>query len=137
MLGVQLGRRIGRREWAILPGVEIEHSDMNGLYSPDLLVTRRPYTYTDGERVLDAATMALVVEVTSPSSGDHDRGPKLRGYARSSVPLYLLIDRQNETVHLYSDPDGKTYSTRTHIPFGGHLHLPEPFDLTLDTTDFE
>lgn len=48
---------------------------------------------------IDAA--ALVAEVTSPGNAQTDRVAKLRGYARSHVPAYLLIDRDSDTVTLF------------------------------------
>ncbi len=40
----------------------------------------------------EEARPALVVEVTSLSTVDHDRTTKLRHYARIGIPLYVLVD---------------------------------------------
>ncbi|WP_249352168.1 hypothetical protein [Nocardiopsis akebiae] len=35
---------------------------------------------------------------------------------------------------LYSDPEDGRYNSSTKVPFGKEIHLPEPFDLTIDTS---
>ncbi|OMI40861.1 hypothetical protein SPAR_03721 [Streptomyces sparsogenes DSM 40356] len=79
----------------------------------------------------------LVVEVTSDSNGDTDRIVKRRRYAEYRAPLYLLVDRQERTCTLYSEPGDLGY-TEVHgpHPFGTPIRLPEPFDLELDTSEF-
>jgi hypothetical protein len=52
------------------------------------------------------------------------------------APLYLVVDRQEQSVTLYSEP-GRLGYTRVDgpHPFGTRIRLPEPFGLELDTTD--
>ncbi|GAA2299520.1 Uma2 family endonuclease [Streptomyces caniferus] len=79
--------------------------------------------------------VAMVVEVTSRKP-HKDRVAKRHGYARSGIPLYLLIDRDKSAVTLFSEPEGEDYLA-THIaPFGKPLPLPAPFSFELETTDF-
>jgi Uma2 family endonuclease len=77
----------------------------------------------------------LVAEVVSPSSKHDDREHKPRYYALGEVPLYLLVDVEADPrcVTLFSDPAGGAYRSRTEVPLGGRLSLPEPFGMTLDT----
>jgi Uma2 family endonuclease len=125
-------------DWEALSEVEIEHPELDGLYSPDLLVTPVPYPVADRTgRVLRADAMLLVAEVTSPSNAKDDRGAKLDGYARVGVPLYLLVDRQNREVHLFSDPQKGEYAAEVRVPFGTPITLPAPFELTIATSRFE
>jgi Uma2 family endonuclease len=125
-------------DWEVLSEVEIEHPEFDGLYSPDLLVTPVPNPVADKTgRVLRADRMLLVAEVTSPSNARDDRGPKLEGYARARVPLYLLVDRQNRTVQLFSDPDKGEYAAETRVPFGASIALPAPFEVTIRTDRFD
>lgn len=79
--------------------------------------------------------IAMVVEVTS-SRPEADRRSKRYGYARAGVPLYLLVDRDEERAVLFSGPDGKDYGHIDQVPFGKPLPLPEPFAIELDTSGF-
>ncbi|MET9529261.1 Uma2 family endonuclease [Streptomyces sp. NPDC006649] len=79
--------------------------------------------------------VALVAEVTS-SKPQADREAKRRCYARGAIPLYLLVDREESSVTLFSDPEGDDYRQRCTIPFGKALALPEPFAFELETADF-
>ncbi|MYV98639.1 Uma2 family endonuclease [Streptomyces sp. SID3343] len=76
----------------------------------------------------------LVVEVTS-SDPNRDRKKKYRAYAQSGIPFYLLVDRRNGKVILYSDPERDAYTGRTEVAFGKRLVLPAPFSTTIDTAD--
>ncbi|TDC55924.1 Uma2 family endonuclease [Actinomadura sp. KC345] len=83
----------------------------------------------------DPDRVAMVVEVTSSRPGP-DRGSKRYGYARAGIPLYLLVDRGEETVTLFSGPDETAYRHTDQVPFGKALPLPEPFEIELDTSGF-
>ncbi|MGW3565441.1 Uma2 family endonuclease [Streptomyces sp. NPDC000941] len=107
----------------------------NNWYVPDLAVV--PRDLVKGAGALLPNQTLLVVEVTSDSNGDTDRIVKRRRYAEYSAPLYLLVDRQERTCTLYSEPGDLGY-TEVHgpHPFGTPIHLPEPFGLELDTSEF-
>lgn len=77
----------------------------------------------------------LVVEVTSESNAETNRGVKRRRYAEYRAPLYLLVDRIEGSVTLFSEPGhlGYTRVDGPH-PFGAVLRLPDPFNLDLDTS---
>jgi Uma2 family endonuclease len=110
-----------------------------GVYIPDLVVL--PYSAMEYEPEAMMSDALLVVEVTSRSTADRDRRPKLWGYAHAGIPLYLLVDRWDpETdrgeVTLFSGPENGVYTSATKVPFGKEIHLPAPFDLTLDTGGF-
>ncbi len=79
--------------------------------------------------------VALVVEVTS-TKPQADREAKRRCYARGGIPLYLLIDRDDSSVTLFSDPENDDYRQLLTIPYGKPLPLPEPFAFDLETSDF-
>ncbi|GAA1866006.1 Uma2 family endonuclease [Actinomadura bangladeshensis] len=79
--------------------------------------------------------ISMVVEVTS-SRPEHDRGGKRTGYARAGIPFYLLVDRDERTVTLFSGTDGTDYRHTDQVPFGKSLPLPEPFEIELDTSGF-
>ncbi|MER7723684.1 Uma2 family endonuclease [Streptomyces sp. NPDC096323] len=79
--------------------------------------------------------VALVVEVAS-SKPAADRTSKRPRYARGPVPLYLLVDREQSSVTLFSDPQGDDYRQHCTIPFGKPIRLPAPFAFDLETAAF-
>ncbi|MBB5119114.1 hypothetical protein AF335_15590 [Streptomyces eurocidicus] len=103
-------------------------------YVPDLAVV--PDQFENAEAVTPDQTL-LVMEVTSDSNGDTDRIVKRRRYAEYGAPLYFLVDRQERSCTLFSKPGelGYTNSDGPH-PFGTPIHLPDPFGLDLDTSEF-
>ncbi|MEV5239819.1 Uma2 family endonuclease [Streptomyces cinnamoneus] len=111
-----------------LPGTE-------NWYIPAVAVV--PQELAKGAGALVPEQTLLVVEVTSDFDGDTDRIVKRRRYAEYGAPLYLLVDRQERSSTLFSAP-GQLGYTRTDgpHPFGTPVHLPAPFDLDLDTSEF-
>ncbi|MFE5796780.1 Uma2 family endonuclease [Streptomyces sp. NPDC056503] len=110
-----------------------------GMYIPDLLVAPKAALREFDGHSIPAAEAELVVEITSQSNANHDRIAKAAGYATAGVPLYLLVDRWapgGPTVTLYGQPTGDVYRVLNAAPFGERIHLPAPFDLTLDTAEF-
>ncbi|BDH14983.1 Uma2 family endonuclease [Streptomyces hygroscopicus] len=83
----------------------------------------------------DPDPVLMVVEVTSHDSDtdQRDRVEKPRAYARTGIPLYLLIDRQACRIVVYSEPDDGSYETVHTVPFGKTFHLPDPVGITLET----
>ncbi|MFC5179981.1 Uma2 family endonuclease [Actinomadura harenae] len=81
--------------------------------------------------------VAMVVEVTS-GRADHDRTVKRYCYAKAALPHYMLVDRQEKSVTLFSDPDEQKqdYLEISQVPFGKPLLLPELFGFQLETVDF-
>jgi Uma2 family endonuclease len=75
----------------------------NTVVQPDLIIVlldRRP-VLTDA-RVEGAPSLA--VEIISPSTSVHDRVRKRNLYARNGVPEYWLVDPDEESVTVFSDP---------------------------------
>ncbi|MBW8707558.1 hypothetical protein MBT84_48775 [Streptomyces sp. MBT84] len=102
-------------------------------YVPDIAVV--PLDIAKGGGALLPDQTLLVVEVTSESNADTDRVVKRRRYAEYGAPLYLLVDRMERSVTLFSDPGrlGYTKADGPH-PFGTRLQLPAPFGIDLDTS---
>ncbi|WP_371628508.1 Uma2 family endonuclease [Streptomyces sp. NBC_00341] len=75
----------------------------------------------------------LVVEVKSESNAETDRIVKRRRYAEYRAPLYLLVDRIEGSITLFSEPGhlGYTRVDGPH-PFGAVLRLPDPFGQHLE-----
>ncbi|WP_121188055.1 Uma2 family endonuclease [Nocardiopsis sp. Huas11] len=131
------GSRIG--ECTVHQNIDLRIPESGSLYIPDLVVL--PGSVMDRGPEHSASDALLVVEVTSRSTADRDRKAKLRGYAHAQIPLYLLVDRWDPAtgrgeVTLFSGPENGTYTSVVKVPFGKDIHLPEPFDLTLDTSGF-
>ncbi|MEV5874151.1 Uma2 family endonuclease [Streptomyces sp. NPDC052101] len=81
----------------------------------------------------------MVVEVTSRDrdTDRRDRIDKVRGYAEAGIPIYLLIDRDNDTLVVYSEPEDGRYQQSPSYPWGATVALPCPVDVTLDTEDLK
>ncbi|WP_372410214.1 Uma2 family endonuclease [Streptomyces luteireticuli] len=104
-------------------------------YVPDLAVV--PKDLAKGAGALFPDQTLLIVEVTSDSNGDNDRIVKRRRYAEYGAPLYLLVDRQERSCTLFSEPGELGYTKADGPrPFGTPVRLPEPFELDLDTSEF-
>jgi Uma2 family endonuclease len=91
--------------------------------------------FLDAPPWMPSSGVSMVVEVTS-SSPERDRNAKRRAYAAATVPLYLLVDREQRQVTLFSNPVRNDYSTTSVAAFGDRLKLPAPFSFTLDTENF-
>ncbi|MER5792137.1 Uma2 family endonuclease [Streptomyces sp. NPDC001980] len=82
----------------------------------------------------------MVVEVTSYDSDTHnrDRVEKPRAYAEAGIPVYLLIDRDNLTVLVHSNPDLEDGYRDIHVvKLGGKVTLPDPVGIELDTEELK
>ncbi|GAB0101797.1 Uma2 family endonuclease [Nocardia sp. JMUB6875] len=80
-----------------------------------------------------------VVEVTSRDSETNrrDRIEKPRAFAQSGIPIYLLIDRDNTEVVVYSNSNGEVYQQVCQYAFGLQVRVPVPLDLTIDTAPLQ
>lgn len=119
--------------------IDIRLPAHNSLCIPDLVVLPESVKFRRPEHAAEEAI--LVVEVTSEGTRKRDHGPKRSSYAHGGAALYLLVDRwdnefTNSGVYLFSHPEDGHYRGLTKVPFGNTIHLPEPFDLTLDTSEF-
>ncbi|MEV7522964.1 Uma2 family endonuclease [Streptomyces sp. NPDC091371] len=141
LIAVSLQRRLYTAipdDWEVFQTLNTAVPSRTGLYIPDLAVVPRE-AVPERDNFVPAAAAELVVEITSKSNAVHDRVSKLNGYAAAGVPLYLLIDPHatgSPTIHLYGEPSDGKYRVLHAGKFGEAVHLPEPFDLTLDTFGF-
>ncbi|MDB1088030.1 Uma2 family endonuclease [Streptomyces sp. ACA25] len=116
-------------------GLRLPGSSPVGKAVPDLVIAPEG-SFSSPEEYHDPAPVVLVGEVTSPSTGDNDRGKKLRGYARAGVPCYLLVDRKAGTVTVYGEPAEGRYGREDSVQFSGKIALPDPLGFELDTSAF-
>ncbi|WP_330338208.1 Uma2 family endonuclease [Streptomyces sp. NBC_00557] len=72
----------------------------------------------------DPVCFRLVLEVTS-SNYRADLRTKVGAYAEAKVPVYVIVDRKHQRVHVLTDPAGDTYENhRPHAP-GETVTLPD------------
>lgn len=83
----------------------------------------------------DPDGVLMVVEVTSRDrdTDRRDRIDKVRGYAEAGIPIYLLIDRDNDTLVVHSDLKNGAYQQSPSYPYGAAVELPAPVNITLET----
>ncbi len=105
-------------------------------YGPDIHAAHEHAFETTGNH-LNGEALSFVAELTSASTRDDDLTDKVRTYGRAGVPVYLLLDMQEEQATVFSTPSVKGYEARETRPFGEKLSIPAPFDCTLDTSGFK
>ncbi|MER5964083.1 Uma2 family endonuclease [Streptomyces sp. NPDC002057] len=126
------------RDWGAYRTQAVTVPTRAGMFVPDLLVAPKK-AVREARLALQASEAELVVEITSRGNANHDRIVKLQGYATAAVPLYLLVDRWHSgrpTATLYGEPKNGLYRVLDVVEFGEEIHLPAPFDLTIDTGTF-
>ncbi|MYV37489.1 Uma2 family endonuclease [Streptomyces sp. SID1328] len=124
-------------DWEIFQTLSIAVPSRLGMFIPGLVVT--PLQPPETESHIPAALAELVVEVTSPSNARHDRVSKPAAYATAGIPLSLLVDPWapgGPTVTLYGEPQDDAYRVLRAVKFGDTVHLPKPFDVAIDTSEF-
>lgn len=81
----------------------------------------------------DPVCFRLVLEVTSGNWKD-DLKTKVGAYARAKIPVYVVVDRKHQRLHVLTEPAEGTYGThRVHSP-GETVDLPDSIGakVTLD-----
>ncbi|MGH3322893.1 MAG: Uma2 family endonuclease [Streptomyces sp.] len=114
-------------------GLRVE-SYRNGRARPDGALAP-PRHFTGHGEWSDAAGVLMVVEVAShdTDTDQRDRLEECVGYAGAAIPVYLLIDRDDCSLTVHSDPcDGKYGSTTTRR-YGTTVELPSPVGMALET----
>ncbi|MGH3645829.1 MAG: Uma2 family endonuclease [Micromonosporaceae bacterium] len=115
------------------PNVDLPGS--GNWYIPDIAVFSEKLAEEDSPS-LTPDQLLLVVEVTSSSNAGTDRVLKRHHYGKHSAPLYLLVDREDRTWTLFSEPASDGYAAQHSGGFGEAVPLPEPFSTDLDTDGF-
>ncbi|WP_433326411.1 Uma2 family endonuclease [Spirillospora sp. CA-294931] len=138
--------------WRSVHTQDVNLSDIHDGYIPDLCVVDvEQDEQANAERLkkLRPHQIGLVVEVTSPSNAADDRRPgkkrvtptKWNGYARVSIPYYLLVDRDPRTarITLFSEPNTAKgdYDSAVHWTFGETVKLPKPLGFDIPTGEWE
>lgn len=142
--------------WVALSNTGVGAPEAAG-WIPDVVIVdreRNAEVLAADEAVFTPSDLVMAIEVTSPSNADHDREPgpqhrrkngnrimsKWTDYASAGVEYYLLVDRDPRVARatLYFDPNPATsrYESAIAWEFGEPIVLPEPFGVTIDTTEW-
>jgi Uma2 family endonuclease len=106
-------------------------------YGPDIHVAHERAFETES-RHLDGESLSFVAELTSPATRKDDLTDKVGVYAKAGVPVYLILDMQEEQAIVYGSPSQEgIYEVRFTKPFGEKLSIPDPFGFLLDTAGFK
>ncbi|POX54244.1 hypothetical protein C3489_14030 [Streptomyces sp. Ru71] len=119
--GVGLWLPTGAEDYAI-PDLVVVDADID-----DHLVENNCY---------DPVAFRLVLEVTS-SNYQNDLRTKVAAYAQAKIPVYVIVNRQHQRVHVLTDPTGSEYKNhRPHAP-GEIVNLPDSVGakVTLDVDE--
>ncbi|WP_171164571.1 Uma2 family endonuclease [Streptomyces sp. I05A-00742] len=118
-------------------GLKVEQY-RKGRARPDGSLAPRKY-FLGQDEWAEAKGVLMTVEVTSSDSdaNSRDRVDKPDGYAAAGIPVYLLIDRDDHTVYVHSEPEGGKYRNVVNQPFGGRVELPAPLGFTLETEELK
>ncbi|MFP3988904.1 Uma2 family endonuclease [Streptomyces sp. E11-3] len=83
----------------------------------------------------ETSEVLMAVEITSFDSDttQRDRVEKPDGYAAAEIPVYLLIDRDDYSVTVFTDPEGGRYRSQVTRAFGAVVEIPAPVNITLET----
>jgi Uma2 family endonuclease len=120
--------------WATDENYQWDLPDGSGrFYVPDLVFIHPDAMTAEEER----AAIALVAEVTSPTSPDtvlNDRTTKPVQYAKAAVPLYLLVDQELGRWTLFGLAEGwQRYQVAADGAYGEAIDLPAPLNFSLTT----
>jgi Uma2 family endonuclease len=92
---------------------------------PDLSIVDADFCEHEAEyNCYDPAVFRLVLEVTS-SNYRNDLRTKVAAYANAKIPVYLIVDRKNERIHLLTEPTANGYATHRVFAPGERLTLPD------------
>jgi Uma2 family endonuclease len=125
-------------ESAVLQNVSIWLPDTpDDFATPDLCVVDADINDHHIERnCYDPVVFRLVLEVTS-SNWKTDLQTKVTAYANAKVPVYVIVDRKHQRLHVLTDPAEDEYAThRVHAP-GEVVALPDSLGakVTLDVAE--
>jgi Uma2 family endonuclease len=105
-------------------------------FIPDVVFTHPDAVTPEDER----AAIALIVEVTSPTSRDaviNDRTIKPVEYAKGGMPLYLLVDQELGRWTLHGLAEGwQRYQIVATGAYGEDIPLPKPLAFSIPTVDW-
>ncbi|KES06769.1 membrane protein [Streptomyces toyocaensis] len=122
-------------ETEVLQGVGLWlPTDTEDYAIPDLVVADSDFDdHLIENNCYDPVCFRLVLEVTS-SNWKTDLKAKVAAYAEAKIPVYVIVDREHQRLHILTDPVGNEYAGhRFHSP-GQQVTLPDSIGakVTLD-----
>lgn len=124
-------------ETAVLQGIGLWLRSGEDYAIPDLAVIDADFEeHLVENNCYDPVAFRLVLEVTS-SNYQNDLRAKVAAYAHAGVPVYVIVNRQHQRVHILTDPQDGDYTThRVHAP-GELATLPDSLGakVTLDVSE--
>jgi len=79
--------------------------DRRNLVEPDLFIARRDVN--NARTFVDPGSLALAIEVISPSSARHDRNAKRKLYQKFNVPEYWIVDPEGRLIERWRPEDSR------------------------------
>lgn len=123
------------KDYRLFENITLEEPEVDR-YIPDLAAWPVKLVDSDTQWVFPGEHCLLAVEVTSPGQERRDYA-KAGGYARSGIPVYLVVDREARLCVVLTEPEGGRYRTRHEVPFGKPVTLPlEAGPVTIETAEF-
>ncbi|MGD3107892.1 Uma2 family endonuclease [Streptomyces sp. YGL11-2] len=101
---------------------------------PDLAVVDADYRdHLVEANCYDPAIFRMVLEVTS-SNYATDLKTKVAAYAIAKIPVYVIVDRRKERIHVLTDPFANEYRAHQIHAAGQQVTLPDSIgaEITLD-----
>lgn len=129
------GSLADERSWHEWPELDVCITGTREPLVPDFAMGPSPRW---GDREILSDGLIMVAEVVSAGSVREDREDKPGIYARGGVPIFLVVDPEDEpmTLSVHSDPTDTGYRTVTRVKMGEPLRIPAPVDCVLDTSIF-
>ncbi|MFJ5776800.1 Uma2 family endonuclease [Streptomyces sp. NPDC093094] len=125
-------------ETRVLPGVGVWLPTGPEDYAiPDLALVDADYRdHCVENNCYDPVCFRLVLEVTS-TNWKTDLRDKVRAYASAKLPVYVVVDRKHQRLHVLTDPAGDDYENHRPYSPGESVTLPRSIgaDVTLDVKD--
>lgn len=107
----------------------------NTVFIPDVLVVARDIGLANRSGILDAAAVALVVEIGSPGSRTIDRLTKPAIYAQAGIPSFWRVELEGgPALFAYRVEEGHYIEVGSARP-GERLLINEPFPVAIDPAD--
>jgi Uma2 family endonuclease len=120
--------------WAVVQAMGVRLPD-DTVFMPDVLVVTRDAVLANHSGILDAADVALVIEIVSPGSRTTDRLTKPAVYSRAGIASFWRVElTDGPAIFAYGIEDGRYAEVGSARP-GERLMVEEPFPITLDPSD--
>lgn len=126
-------RAARRPGWRAVSEIDVRVA-ADRIFIPDVCVVRD--SLDPDEKIVDAADVALVVEIASPSTMMLDRHVKTRAYAEARIPRMLRVEfsADGPVGELLALEASGGYRTARRAAPGEVLELDIPFPVELDLT---